>query len=206
MVIFFVRHAQSIGNYTGDYSTSFQGELSECGKEQALKLAERLDGYNFDHIFVSPLERTMATIRPYLKHKGLVGEIWSELAEGCWQENTDGALPENVRYGKQIIFAQEDKACFKYREKNRIIDFPPEDENYQEGIKRIKWTCNYIKENFSGSECSILVVGHGHAGARLIEFLLGIDPIGRFDHNNTGISKLVEQPDGSFKAEYINRI
>jgi broad specificity phosphatase PhoE len=82
----------------------------------------------------------------------------------------------------------------------------PEGEVYCEGLARIEQVAQRLLERHAGTPDSVLVVGHEYAGGRLIEMLLGIEPLGRLSHANTGLSRLLEQADGTFVARFLNRL
>jgi len=58
--LYLVRHAQSEGN-TGEDLTTGDPDLTEIGREQARRLAERLRGHKIDAIYSSPLRRAQET-------------------------------------------------------------------------------------------------------------------------------------------------
>ena len=58
--LYLIRHAQSQGN-TGDDLTSGDPDLSDIGREQAHRLAERMQDQRLDAIYASPLRRTQET-------------------------------------------------------------------------------------------------------------------------------------------------
>src|SRR5690625_5259286 len=84
MELLFIRHAQTIGNQTGNYDLTEKGQLSKLGYRQALCLAEVLLDKAIDRVICSPYERTMHTIIPYLDQAEAMAELWPELAEGCY--------------------------------------------------------------------------------------------------------------------------
>lgn len=205
MKLFFLRHGQSVGNMTEDYSISFHGKLSDLGQRQAELMVERLKGIQFDAIIVSPLERAIQTILPYLKANNRIAEIWSELSEACYQEDRETLAPEQMRYGSPVECSDEDREFFRIRETDQGTLLPPHDKNYQEGLRRIDWVYRKILQDYKDRDSSILVVGHAHAGSRLLEMFMGMEPTSRFDHSNTGLSLLERLPSGSFMIRYINR-
>lgn len=205
MKLYFVRHGQSIGNLTEDYSTSHHGRLSDFGQRQAEQLVERLSGLQFDAIVASPLERAIQTILPYLRANNTIAEIWSELAEACYQEDRATPAPALVRYGSPVACCGQDRQYFRIRETDQGNLLPPHDENYQEGLRRIDRVYRKLRQDYQEADSSILVVGHGHAGSRLLELCMGMEPAGRIDHSNTGVSLLEKPPSGPFIIRYINR-
>lgn len=68
--IVLLRHAHSIANKSGILAGRKPGiDLSEIGRAESEKLASRLSGIDFNHIYLSPLERCSQTIDPLLKSK-----------------------------------------------------------------------------------------------------------------------------------------
>ncbi len=204
MELFFVRHGQSMGNMTGDYSTDQHDRLSPNGWSQAQRLAERLAEGRYDRVYCSPLRRTMETISPYLHRLGRQAELWPHLAEACWQADRDAPPPARKGELAPIVPAGELEELFRLVPPHTCL--PPEDETYQEGLARIAAARAELLARHAGRDETILVVGHGHAGGRLMEIMLGLDPTGRFDHANTGLSSLREQPDGTFTLRFANRL
>lgn len=203
MELLFARHGESVGNASGDYSTSRHDRLSPEGLVQAEVLATRLSTEHVDAIYASPLRRATETIVPFLQHSGLVAEIWAELAEACWQEDRDAEPPADRAPTTHVTLPGGLRGCFMLTDENKVLPSP--DETYAEGLGRIKRVYELLMERHGDTSDTVLIAGHGHAGGRLLEMFLGLEPTGRFDHDNTGCSRLVRQADGSFLAHYINR-
>ena len=193
-----------MGNKTGDYSTPAHDQLSPGGWQQAQRLAERLGGWTFDAIYVSPLRRALETATPYLYGVGRVAEVWPELAEACWQPDHDAEPP----FGRQppTPFSLERLASGPFRSRPGPLFWAPQGETYREGLSRVAQVRSMLLVRHGGKPETILVVGHEFAGGRLIELLLGIEPLGRLYHANTGLTHLVEGDDGAFVARFINRL
>lgn len=68
--LLFIRHAQSVGNQQKRMQGNQEFELSEEGKHQAAKLAERLvaESWRPSHIYSSPLKRAVQTTEILLSH------------------------------------------------------------------------------------------------------------------------------------------
>lgn len=80
MKLTLLRHAESVGNATGEYSFQQADSLSGKGWEQARHAAEVLAEGDFEHVIVSPLRRALQTAVPYLETTGRVAE---NLAGDC---------------------------------------------------------------------------------------------------------------------------
>jgi broad specificity phosphatase PhoE len=203
MKLYLVRHGESNGNATGDYSTKSHDNLSENGLSQARDLADRLKDFRFDAIYCSPLQRSIQTITPYAISQDLKIEIWPELAEACWQEDTTILEKDTPIYSAVDALTDLQKTYFTFRENQQRT--PCEDETYSHGVHRLEQAIDLIKNLHENSTDHILIVGHGYANCILIELLLGLPHTQTFDHVNTGISLLKENEKGIFKVKFINR-
>ena len=204
MEVTFVRHGQSMGNMTNDYSTPAHDRLSSNGWQQAERLVARLEAYAFDKIYVSSLRRAWETITPYLRETGRMAEMWPELAEACWQGDRDAPAPARQSDPKRFVMDRALSGSFVAR--TGVSYWPPENETYREGLVRVAQAQTLLRDHHRGSDDSILVVGHEFAGSRLVEMLLNVEPVGRFYHHNTGLTRLVERVGGRFIARFVNRL
>ncbi len=202
MKIYFVRHAQSMGNLTGDYSTNIHDTLSDNGKKQSLILSERLKGLVFNKIYCSPLKRAFHTIKPYVLCNNLKAEIWPELAETCWQDDRSIIEDDTAKYKEYSFLKDEELDYFHFRDNKPLL--PIEEETYSQGICRLESVVKLISSKTKDND-TILIVSHAFAISRLIELFLGLNPNGVFDFDNTGIS-LLETDKKEFKVSYINRL
>ena len=90
MKLLLIRHAESNGNAAGgDYSVDNADALSPRGLAQADTLATCLESWTIDKVIVSPQQRALQTIAPYLAKTDRTGEVWPEMAEACWQEERE---------------------------------------------------------------------------------------------------------------------
>ena len=202
MKLLLIRHGESKGNAIGDYIPPAHDTLSATGLTQAVKLVDRLVGWEFAAAYCSPLQRAIETIIPYAQSSGCSVEIWPELAEACWQDERDEAAGAKPRYQPSAILERLNLPRFHFRGNAAIR--PVDDEIYGEGMARVYTAAGLLRERHMGREDTILVVSHGHFITRLIELLLGMSPTGRFHHANTGMSLLSEEK-GRFTADFINR-
>ena len=61
MKIYLIRHGESTGDIENRYGGSYDDSLTEKGRQQAVQLAEELQGKGIEEIFSSPLIRAHAT-------------------------------------------------------------------------------------------------------------------------------------------------
>ena len=201
--LYVVRHAETESNRTGIHNRTNDRTFSATGLNQVQILTERLGDHRFDHIIVSPKYRAMNTIFPYLKKNRLVAEVWPELEECCWQREGRDAVSTGLEHGKKIDIPDDMRPYFRLRDQKTSHRYKARD--YADGILQVQMAADLIKRSFGGKAQSVLLVGHYHAGGRIMELLLGQEPEGRFSLENTKISHLVEQADGSFRLVYVNR-
>ena len=81
---------------------------------------------------------------------------------------------------------------------------PPDDETYAVGRRRLGRAVQLLLDRHQGSTDTLLVLSHEFAISRMMEMLIEAEPIGRFDHANTGVSLLGEE-EGRFWVKYANR-
>lgn len=204
MQFYFIRHGQSMGNMTNDYSTSAHDQLSPNGWQQAEQLTERLAGIHFDAIYVSTAIRTMQTITPFLQHYGMRAKLWPALQEACWQRDRTMPVPVRTVPPAKFTIPPGGNAHFDILDERQNL--PPANETYQEGHTRIIGVYEHLMHWHGGRTEIILVVGHEYAGGRLVELLLGLEPDGRIQHGNTGLTHLIERNDHLFQLRFANRI
>jgi broad specificity phosphatase PhoE len=139
-----------------------------------------------------------------------VAEVWPELAEGCWQADRGATPPARAVPPRPFALDEGPPAQLAARDRFAPCTEPafwaPEGEVYSESLARIERSAARLLSRHAGSEESVLLVGHEYAGGRLIELLLGIEPVGRLYHANTGLSRLVAGADGAFVARFLNRL
>ncbi|MBA4388105.1 MAG: hypothetical protein C0404_09000 [Verrucomicrobia bacterium] len=204
MRLYFVRHAETLGNVGGEYDQSSSGTLTPRGQKQARDLVKRLEKFEFSDIIVSPLERVVLTIMPFLKNKGRKAEAWPELAEMRGKRVQPDELPSEIRNGPAMELP---KAAANFVQRRPDLDallLPPPEESYSEGQRRVKLACDLIRNRYAGENVSILVVGHACNGARVIECLMGLDLDGRFQHDNAGITCIEQKLTGDFIMRFQN--
>ena len=211
MQVLILRHAQTVGNATGDYSTKANDVLSDYGREQAARLAVPLSAYSFDAIYCSPLERAMMTIAPYLQANGRSAELWPELAEVCWQADHHAPIPPRPDPPPPIMLEANLAKRFTFLNGQR--DLPYEDEVYREGFTRVDKAHHRLLQrhgnrDHGGTEDRVLVVGHWYLASRLVETLLDLPRAehDRFNHDNTAVSCLTQLPGGGFRVLYLNKL
>lgn len=199
MNLLIVRHAQSKGNASGDYSVATHDSLSCQGQQQASSLAVCLRPWAFDQIIVSPLQRAIETITPYLVATNQRAEIWPEIAEACWHEQREE--PSDFWNTQPAPLPSATSNLFTYLNNEAIMPTPHE--SFGDGLRRIYTTAGRIQELASQPNLSVLMVTHGFVILELLNLMLDTRKIVRFAHDNCGMTLLTF--DGAWTMEFCNR-
>src|SRR5262249_2707768 len=89
--VFMVRHGATVLTAEDRFAGATDVELSDEGREQARRLADRLKGEKIFSIFASPMSRTMETARILAEPHGLTVQKrdgFREISHGRWEEMT----------------------------------------------------------------------------------------------------------------------
>lgn len=95
--VIMVRHGQSESNVKKTFTGQLNALLTQTGREQALRMAQYLDKYRIDKIYVSSLERAVETAQPIATRQNCPMEKRDELMEinsGLWQGLTFTEIAE----------------------------------------------------------------------------------------------------------------
>ena len=174
MKLIVVRHGISISNekeINASVYEKYDGGLVEEGKEQAQKLMLELKNYNFNNIIVSPLKRTIETIRPYLDTLDNPSVIKLDLVTERDLGDLAGTKTGEIK---------------EFYEKNNVIDkvswIPPNGEAVMEVYNRAKKFLNWLKENCDKDDTILLC---SHSGfIRCLTVLINKGDINKFYDQN----------------------
>jgi len=185
--VYLVRHGQTHANV----NHVFQGadsELTDAGKLQAIRLAERLKNLKFDKIIVSDYKRTQQTSEPISEVSGLPVEL-SPLFREEKRPTSWLGKSELTAEGQQFYVDLIEKAG----DKNWRIE---DAENPHDVLVRIEKALKLLEDDSSED---ILVVSHGDFLKQFIAYVLlgcnaDLDDIARLRYSlkttNTGISMI----------------
>ncbi len=200
-----MRHAESHGNATGDYSTDNHDSLSEHGWQQAESAIQRLKQLDFSTIYCSALLRTQETIFPFLKQENRQAKIWAAISEACYQEET---ATDPVPNGPRDAFEPDPHVATHLGHRDPSVDvYRPSDlESYAHGLFRVQATAATLNEHYRHQDRNLLLVSHGFFLSMLIDTLLELEPArDHVHHDNTGLSCL-SFIDGRWRVRYLNRL
>lgn len=188
MRLVLVRHGETIWNEEGRLQGATDVPLSDRGRAQAARLADRLAAEPFGAIYASDLRRASETAAILAESHDLPVTLDSRLREqskGVWEGLT---WPD--------IEAQYPDDIARW-EVNR--DNPPANAESVSAVEaRVRAALAAIRAAHPGNE-AVLLVGHGMALRKLICAALGIDSfVGRnLQLDNTSLSELHIGADGA---------
>lgn len=153
-----VRHGDAIQNLV---ETEFGSGLSRVGNRQAVRVAKRLAGIHFDHIYASDLPRAHTTAMAILKH----------------HKKTPFTVTEDAREVMTYHNRSEPKPPSKESERNMVRE--------RARVERLRK--KLFRTHKPGER--ILLVCHGQLIKLLTALFAGVDPQAtvKIRANNTGI-------------------
>ncbi len=181
----FVRHGETQANATGHYNSRTINAFSDLGKKQVAALTGTLGRMRFDEIVVSPSERALRTIVPYLRANHLTATVWPDLYE-CCDGNTKkvkGPPSRTLKYGPKFVIPLDIRPLFRVEFGQDRLPLAP---SYEDGLIQIRVSADRIRREVALGR-NLLVVGHSLHGGRLIELLEGKPMTGRIRPANAQI-------------------
>jgi 2,3-bisphosphoglycerate-dependent phosphoglycerate mutase len=232
MILYIIRHAQSVNNALIDQRQRVSDPpLTELGCRQAELLAEHLSsgtslelsigeseedtttygrrGYGISRLYCSAMTRSLETAQPIGRALDLRPEVWLEIHE----------------HGGIYLEHEDERGVVGYPGKSRseiLADFPdyilPEtitEEGWWRGgqedwpgchARALKVAAELLRR--TATDERIAMVSHGGFIDALLKTLLNQLPSRQafFSHFNTAISRLEFHPDGFLEIRYLNRI
>jgi 2,3-bisphosphoglycerate-dependent phosphoglycerate mutase len=231
MILFFIRHAQSVNNALAADNISTKGrnsdpELTDRGERQAERLAEFLRrgrpaggvlesnrpaaGFGITHLYTSLMVRSVATGAVIARRLNLPLLAWEELHE------RGGIFLEDQTTGELIGLPGKDRAYFEAHYPELVLppDLPPAGwwnsrpfEGADQWPTRAWHFLGELRSKHGGSEDRVAVVSHGGFHNDFLRALLPLpaDPKSWFELNNVAITRIDFQEDIVI-VKYHNRI
>jgi probable phosphoglycerate mutase len=148
-LIYLLRHAESTANQAGVLAGRIPGiGLSKKGRQSSIRIAKALRSQNFNKIYVSPLQRCLETINPYLaisRKRAVKNELFVEMDYGKWS-------------GRKLSDLRREKLWKLIQLKPSRVTFP-DGESFNSAARRIKRGLDSIAR--SHPKGRVLVVSHG---------------------------------------------
>lgn len=184
MIIYLIRHGQTVANAEKKFAGVWDVDLDETGIKQVESVAEKMKSIKLDAIYASPLIRALKTAQAISKHHNLSPQVMEALKEmnfGVWE-------------GKSF---EEIKDSDPHRVNQWFQDFErfqvPEGESLLEMYARTSRAFNEIVKDYDvDSDSKIAIVAHGGVIQALLSYLCYGDPSGywRFGVDNCGVNKV----------------
>ncbi len=198
--IVFVRHGASAEAVVGERHEMLEGRgnppLSRTGREQAVKVGERLAREDLAAIFVSTLQRTHQTAAPLVQRTGLEPTELADLAEVSLGDLEGGEF--------RIRAYERDPIVMRALAEERW-DVIPNAEPMEDFGPRVRRAVDTIAER-AGAGVSVAAFAHGGVIGELCHQATGSRPFAFMRNDNTSISRLVVHADGSLYLRSFNDI
>ncbi len=200
-----IRHAQPA--YVVDGVAWSDPSLTELGRDQAQRVAERVKQWDIDELWVSTMVRARETAEPIAEETGLEPQVMGWLAEIQNPPDWDGSPADEI---EEFFASAQDRTV------DELWEGAPGGESFRDFHKRIHGgldetfaTRGITQANpahlWSGvDERRVVVVAHGGTNALIVGKLLGVDAVpwewDRFSHVHSGVSRLVSRPTAGHHA------
>lgn len=175
MEIVFIRHAESLNNeqyflYGNSKKYILDPPLSELGERQAAALADFLtvhrEEYNFDHIFISPMQRAMQTAYAFAHlYPDCPKVVWPWIYEGGGCREVLSWEPYEVRISTGMSRSQILQRFPNFTVPDEITEegwyFLPGIETKSHLIYRAFHVIEYFINEFGETDQKIALVSHG---------------------------------------------
>jgi len=166
--LYFLRHGETTHSQTGGYCGTLDPQLTPAGLAMAQAFADAYQTVNWTAVFISPMQRTVATAHPLCQATGIEPQLRDGLKEidyGEWEDRT----PEYV----QAHYPEDYERWLTEPAWNA----PTGGETAVQVASRSSLVISEIEERFSAG--NVLVVSHKATIRILLCSLLGID-LGRY--------------------------
>lgn len=204
MKLTLIRHAQSMGNSTGNYSLLESDSLSEIGRQQAVDLSRALEGEPFDKIIVSPLIRALETLAPYLEATGQQAEIWPEIAEMRWQATHEPRAETWPSEPMDIPGSLPDR--FAFFENRRIKPEATLNQKSEDQLSRLYDAKERVEQLYREGCTSVLMLSHGIFIRELVCALLRLPGILSFPADNCSAQQISTKDGKAWHIHFLNRL
>ncbi|MBB4301050.1 putative phosphoglycerate mutase [Rhodobium orientis] len=196
--IFLVRHGATTLTAEDRFAGSSDVHLSDEGRQQVARLAERLSGHDLDAVYASPMHRTIETATILAEPHGLAPIVEQGLREidyGHWEEKSRSEVERN--FAEEYAIWQEDPFTIA----------PKGGESGVNVLNRALPVVRRIVE--AHRHRNVLVVSHKGTNRLVISSLLGFDVRGyrdRLDQSPAALSILDFMTDSRARLRLLNDV
>jgi len=191
----FVRHGQTVWNAESRYQGHSDTDLSEVGRLQALRVADRLKCEPISAVYSSDLRRASDTAAMIAERHGLDVQTDVRLREcefGEWEGLTVTQIKE--RYAEIYRIYQVDS----------VTQRAPKGERLESLVARVGEAIDEIAERHPDD--TVVVAGHGGTVHAAVCYMLGASlyTFRKIRIDNCSITTLSLDPDGRWLLEALN--
>ncbi len=181
LTVYFIRHAETVANASGQHGGSGPIEdhdtLTELGDKQVEDLKNYLikEKISPDLVAVSPSLRTQKTIEPFLKALNINAEIWVELNECCGDEPSGEPLPTerpDPRWKIKVLPMAE--SFIITSESDKYYWWP---QSFEEGVFMVMTARDRLLDIFNQSGKTVIIIGHAVNGGIFLGLMRGYNMI-----------------------------
>lgn len=182
--VYLVRHGERLDSidktwYEKENGNKYDSPLSDKGKEQATKLAQRLLQEPIDYIFTSPYWRALQTAHPVAEVLDL--PLYVENGIGEWLGRSMVSEEPNITPPFQ---RRNEFPMLDFCHNPRVIPHYPE--TVAQCFERLENAMTQLLDSYDGN---LLIVGHGRTVTGLAHRLTS-KPEAHFKYEQAGITKL----------------
>ncbi|MCL6518284.1 MAG: alpha-ribazole phosphatase [Armatimonadetes bacterium] len=195
MRIILVRHGETIYNLERRYQGHTDAELTELGKKQALRTAERLSREDIAAIYSSDLIRASETASTIAKCHNLPVQTDMRLRE-CAFGDWEGLTVDEIKERYPELYANYQRDSVQHR--------APNGERLESLLERVSSVVNRIVKKHPNE--TVVLVGHGGTIHAFICYALDA-PLYAFRKirlDNCGITIFSRLPNGKWFLEVLN--
>ena len=200
--LYLVRHAETVANVTQEYTDETQRRFSDKGQAEIRALARQLGAEKIDRVIVSPTVRALKTIAPYLEQEKRNAEIWPELEECCWQDATGSERISELPRGARVEVDPSLEGLFRFRSEDRSHWYDARTAEESDFV--VKRAVETIRDRFSHTGETVVVVSHFHMGRKLIGALTEQGEAATVILETGKITHLRQERDGRFRIIKLN--
>ena len=197
LTLYFLRHGQTDFNKQGIVQGSgIDSELNEEGKAQAEAFFHAYQEIQFEAVYGSLLRRTHQTLAPWTQRKGYQMHQHAGLNELNWGVH-EGQKPNPLHRDRF-------RATLKAWEEGELHARVERGESPIEAWGRAEHLFHRLKADYA--QHHILLCSHGRQLRVILAGLVDKDlsRMGKYDHDNTGLSIVHLDRNGSARIEKIN--
>ena len=201
MEITLLRHGQSENN--AGLTDNLDSNLTDLGRAQAERAAQRLQPDGLTHLFVSPLRRTLQTIAPLCTVTGQRAEVYADICEYFSPnypkfQTFDGLTPEEIASQYPFTFVGDTFPC-------TVVWWPQALEDKPSMAARAVRVRDALLELYGNTDEKLLLVSHAEPLGRMVEAFLRVPPSPQRPPwtDNCGITRLACPSDVNEPAQLV---